>query len=196
MAIELLDDLGISDAVYQWDSNRMVRLTGDDKKATRVDFGQYNLKGETLSTEVKDLCGQKVADIPNVLLQDDRDIICYSVIDTVYEEKDAPQGCKCCGDAYVYSETINDVRLKVIGRNRPPDYIYTQTDVIRFEDFKRWVKKEIKKAVKAATDYNALDNKPSINGVVLEGYLTLSDLGLYKAAKQDIAKMFDKKKEA
>lgn len=146
MAIRLKDDFGVADAVYQWDVNRLVELDEDDKKATRVDFAQYNRKGETQSVEVKELCGKKVAEIPNVFLQDARDIVCYSVIQTIYSEDDVPDKCKCecCGDAYIYTETISSKQIHVIDRNRPSDYIYTQTEVINLEWMKKWVKKQIK----------------------------------------------------
>lgn len=44
---------------------------------------------------------------------------------------------------------------------------------------------------KAGTaDYNSIINKPSINGVTLEGELSLEDLGILEAQASDIDAMF------
>ena len=197
MAINLYDELGEDRGIFQWDTNRMVWLDEDDKRATRVDFAQYNRKGDTISTEVFTYKGKRMAMIPNVFLQDARDILAYSVRDVVCGEDEIPEGCecRCCGsDLYTYSETINVYQIQVFARNRPPDYVYVDTECINLEWWKRYVNEQIKKA--GIGDYKALENKPSINGVELEGNLTLSNLGLHKAAKKDIAKLFNKKKEA
>lgn len=192
MAIKLLDDLGVADAVYQWDTNRRVMLTEDDRMATRVDFNQYGSRGQSISAfvyENKD--GQVVADIPNILLQEDRDIVCFSVKEVTCGKEDLPVGRdyrRCGNGLYSYSETISDERIEVIGRNRPPDYVFRPTETT-WEGMKKWVKKELRKT----TDYNALRNKPKINGVVVQGNVKVSVLGGTVASEQDIDKMFEDK---
>lgn len=42
------------------------------------------------------------------------------------------------------------------------------------------------------TNYEELENLPSINGVVLLGNLTLADLGIYEAQESDIEELFKK----
>ena len=44
--------------------------------------------------------------------------------------------------------------------------------------------------VSGATDYRTLANKPTINGVVLEGDLTLADLGICEAQASEIDALF------
>lgn len=39
-------------------------------------------------------------------------------------------------------------------------------------------------------DYNVLDNKPSINGVELQGDLKLSDLGLSEMTPEMVSELF------
>lgn len=195
MAINLLDELGRKDALYQWDVNRMVVLDEDDRKATRVDFIPYRSEAEPLAVETREYMGMTVADIPNLLLQSGRDIVCYSVLEVAYEGE--PRGCcECCADGgYIYSETISEARLQVVSRNRPPDYTYSPTKVIGWESMKQWVRDQIKDAGVSGTDYDALENKPSIAGVVLEGDKALSEFGLSRASELDIDRMFDESKE-
>lgn len=40
------------------------------------------------------------------------------------------------------------------------------------------------------TNYEELENLPSINGVVLLGNLSLADLGIYEAQESDIEELF------
>ena len=42
---------------------------------------------------------------------------------------------------------------------------------------------------KSITDYNALENKPSINGAVLVGDRSLSEFGIYTIAPEDILRI-------
>ena len=46
-----------------------------------------------------------------------------------------------------------------------------------------------------AADYGDIANKPSINGVTLEGDISLSDLGLIDAQEQDIEELFREEQE-
>lgn len=43
------------------------------------------------------------------------------------------------------------------------------------------------------SDYNLIRNKPSVNGVTLEGNLTLEDLGILEAQPPDIDSLFQGK---
>jgi hypothetical protein len=40
------------------------------------------------------------------------------------------------------------------------------------------------------SDYNQLDNKPTINGVVVEGDLTLSDIGILEMSPEEVNEIF------
>lgn len=44
---------------------------------------------------------------------------------------------------------------------------------------------------KSITDYNALENKPSINGAVLVGDRSLSEFGIYTITADDILRIWE-----
>ena len=91
---------------YQWDTNRKILV--DDTSITEIHF--CNKTDDcSLVTEVVD----GVANVPNILLQDDWDIRVY---------------------AFASDYTKLEKRFKVVRRTKPADYIYTETEVKRFED--------------------------------------------------------------
>ena len=93
---------------YQWDSNRHIVV--EDPGITHIHF--CNRTDEcSLVCAVYDYEGLRVADVPNVLLQTDWDIRVYAY----------------CEDYTVISETF-----KVIRRTRPADYIYEETEILRY----------------------------------------------------------------
>lgn len=94
--------------LYQWDSNR--QLIVNDNSITEVHF--CNKTDDcSLVVTVKD----GIADIPNVLLQNSYPIKAYAYIN----------------DGYTKIEQC----FKVKARTKPSDYVYTETEVKRYEDF-------------------------------------------------------------
>lgn len=143
--------------LFQWDLHRQVRLTGDDVDATEVHFAPANSKERALVVRVKDHHGDKTADIPNSLLTVAQPINAWT---------------------WLPDQTIHNTTLKVVARNKPASYVYTPTEVMTWERIEKWVKKELKRKVEAVTDYNKLTNKPTIEGVTVEGDLTMDDFGI------------------
>ena len=98
------------DTFYQWDLNQ--KLIVDDISVNEVHFCTRACS-EALVVEVKDIDGLRVADVPNILLQKSFDLKAYAY----------------CGDGY----TIREEYFEIIERTKPTDYIYTETEVKRYE---------------------------------------------------------------
>jgi hypothetical protein len=93
------------DMFFQWDINQKVIVSNDLIK--EVHFTNASHK-EALVCEVYEEDGIRVADVPNILLQDCWDIKVYGY----------------CGECTRVSSVF-----KVIDRNKPADYVYTETEV-------------------------------------------------------------------
>lgn len=99
---------------YQWDVNRKIIVMDDT--ITEVHF--CNKTDDcSLVTEVYEEGGKRVANVPNILLQENRDITVYGYCDNCY--------------------TMVTARFKVIGRTKPADYVYTETEVKRWETIEK-----------------------------------------------------------
>ena len=97
---------------YQWDIDR--KLIVSDSGITQVHF--CNRTDDcSLVVDVKD----GLADVPNILLQDDWKINVYAY------DKNYTKHC----------QTFN-----VVKRTKPSDYVYTETEVKRYEDFEEDIK--------------------------------------------------------
>lgn len=97
--------------LYQWDLDRKVIVY--DPTIHEVHFCNKESK-HSLVTEVYELDGQRVADIPNILLQDIWPIRAYGQ----------------CGQCYVKDSTT----FNLIRRAKPDDYIYTETEIYSVEE--------------------------------------------------------------
>lgn len=103
---------------YQWDLNR--KLTVLDPEVTEVHFCN-GTDSCSLVVEVKEMtvtAGGKetkvrVVDVPNILLQSALDIRVYA----------------CHDECTSFEETF-----KVKGRTKPEDYVYTETEILRYEE--------------------------------------------------------------
>lgn len=97
--------------LFQWDVNR--RLIVEDPTINEVHFcnktGDCSLVVTTYTEDDK-----VYADIPNVLLQDRWDIRAYAY----------------CGTGYTKVEEVFEVKA----RTKPTDYVYTETEIKRYED--------------------------------------------------------------
>lgn len=95
---------------FQWDLDR--KLIISDPTITEVHF--CNKTDDcSLVVEVYEEGGQRLANVPNILLQDSWDIRVYGY----------------CGNCY----TKQMARFKVVGRTKPADYVYTETEVKNWE---------------------------------------------------------------
>lgn len=100
------------DSFFQWDLNR--RLIVEDNSINEVHFCNKT-DDSSLVCAVHTEDGLRVADVPNILLQTDWSIRAY---------------------AYCTDHTIVEEIFKVHSRNKPADYIYTETEIKNYDDLK------------------------------------------------------------
>lgn len=98
---------------WQWDLNQ--KLIVEDPEINEVHF--CNRTDDcSLVVEVYEYEGMRVADVPNVLLQDDWKIKVY---------------------AYSVDHTKHEASFKVATRSKPADYIYTETETKTWDDLEK-----------------------------------------------------------
>lgn len=124
----------------QWDLNRKIFV--EDESITQVHFA--NLSNQNaLVTEVKN----HLADVPNVLLQDYGTILIYG----------------CDGNYTKYSEAY-----RVLRREKPDNYVYTETEVLNYNNLLGRLDNLEGNIDKIIADY-LRENPPQID---LNGYAT------------------------
>lgn len=96
--------------LYQWDSNRQIQIIGSNN----IEEVHFCHRNDKTALVVKPVIQNNfiVADIPNVLLQSSEDIMVY---------------------LYAEERTIKEQVLRVQSKNRPDDYVYEQTEILRYE---------------------------------------------------------------
>lgn len=97
------------DELFQWDINRQIIVS--DASIDAVHFSNRT-DNSALVVEVKDKNGLRVADIPNILLQESWDINVYGYCNGYYTKQAA--------------------RIKVNPRTKPESYVYTETEVLNY----------------------------------------------------------------
>lgn len=124
----------------QWDLNRKIFV--EDESITQVHFA--NLSNQNaLVTEVKN----HLADVPNVLLQDYGTILIYG----------------CDGNYTKYSEAY-----RVLRREKPDNYVYTETEVLNYNNLLGRLDNLEGNIDKIIADY-LRENPPQVD---LNGYAT------------------------
>ena len=124
----------------QWDLNRKIFV--EDESITQVHFA--NLSNQNaLVTEVKN----HLADVPNVLLQDYGTILIYG----------------CDGNYTKYSEAY-----RVLRREKPDNYVYTETEVLNYNNLLGRLDNLEGNIDKIIADY-LRENPPQVD---LSGYAT------------------------
>lgn len=128
---------------FQWDLNQKVIVS---EKVDRVHFA---INGRIEATEVKEIEGQNVADVPNIILQSAGQLIVYAYV--IGEDDE---------------ETITKIQecFWIKGRPKPPDYVYTETEILSYETIRKEVD-ELEKRVKYIEE-----NGGGSGGVTLGGY--------------------------
>ena len=97
---------------WQWDYNRKL-IVDDGGACSQVHY--CNGSGDSLVCRVRTDGDQRVADVPNILLQQDKPI-----------------------KAYLYTEAADGTRTRsshlftVLARSKPEEYVYTETEVLNF----------------------------------------------------------------
>lgn len=152
--------------LYQWDTGRVVFITPDNGYIVHeVHFTTKKMEfAYVVKTYVEN--GGTYCAIPNVILQQYYDIICYEV-----RENDDGE------------ESVSSTKFDVIKRNRPEDYIYTEPE--------KYTYKELENRVKILED-NFEDVKTASD----EAAVLANEAHELAEAAQNIASSFDERFEA
>lgn len=114
-------------SLYQWDIDQ--RLIVEHDEVTEVHFSN-NLVDPALICEVYEEGGLRYANVPNILLQQPNTLLVHG----------------CCEECVRES-----VRLRVIPRAKPADYVYTETELLTFEKLQQRAEAAVVEAETAAT---------------------------------------------
>ena len=131
---------------YQWDLNRKLIVLDDD--ISEVHF--CNRTGDcSLVCEVYSIDGIYLVNVPNVLLQSDWPINVY---------------------AYDGSYTKHSESFKIVKRTKPTDYVYTETEIKRYEDLEERITALEENGVSADVDlsdyYTKTETDDAIAGAI------------------------------
>ena len=140
--------------LYQWDTGREVKV--DNVNVCEVHFASCNSDCAFVTVPV-----DGIAPIPNELLQSANNFVIYAVCES--------DTCE---------QTVEQLRVFVKERAKPDDYVYTETEVFSYKKLETRVKTLEQSSGVADLNYDALVNKPMINGVELNGNLSTEDLGI------------------
>lgn len=103
--------------LYQWDTGRVILVEPDTGYTIHeVHFTTKKMEFAYV-VNTYDENGSTYAKIPNIILQQYQDIICYEV----RENEDG-------------EESVSSTTFDVIKRNRPVDYVYTETEQYTYKE--------------------------------------------------------------
>lgn len=137
------------DELFQWDINRQIIVS--DASIDAVHFSNRT-DNFSLVVEVKEENGLRVADIPNILLQESWDINVYGYCNGYYTKQAA--------------------RIKVNPRTKPESYVYTETEVLNYNTVMEKIDRVENNIGEAVNDY--LIKNPVV--VDLSNYYTKSQV--------------------
>lgn len=104
--------------LYQWDTNQTISIGGLDTSDEIVFHFCNRISNEALVV-TSSVVGDKIeASIPNILLQQAYPIIAY-----LYKPIDEDSG-----------RTTHTIQIPVVPRQKPEDYIYTETEVLNYKN--------------------------------------------------------------
>ena len=135
--------------LFQWDINRQIIVS--DASIDAVHFCNRT-DVSALVVEVKEKNGLRVADVPNILLQESWDINVYGY----------------CGGHY----TKQAAKIKVNPRCKPESYVYTETEVLNYNTVMEKIDRVENNIGEAVSDY--LIKNPVV--VDLSDYYTKSQV--------------------
>lgn len=135
--------------LFQWDINRQIIVSD-----ASIDAVHYSNRTDNsaLVVEVKEKNGLRVADIPNILLQESWDINVYGYCNGYYTKQAA--------------------RIKVNPRTKPESYVYTETEVLNYNTVMEKIDRVENNIGEAVNDY--LIKNPVV--VDLSNYYTKSQV--------------------
>lgn len=130
----------IGSLLYQWDTGRKVKIASPN--CINVDEVHFtNDMQDALVVEPKSADNVYYAEIPNILLQDKRNIKVYVVMHTENGER-----------------TVCSRGLTVNSRQKPADYIYTETEVKSYEKLDQRIK-ALEETAALTAPQNLTDNE-------------------------------------
>lgn len=106
--------------LWQWDLDRQVKIRTTEA-ITRVDFAQEGVE-PALPVDVEEFDGYFIANVPNIQLQETKNI-------TVYVKKDGA--------------TIGSWKYPIVKREKPSDYVYTETEIRSFDKLAQELRERI-----------------------------------------------------
>ena len=133
---------------YQWDIDR--KLIVDDATIAQVHFCNRTDDCSLVCKTYKEN-GLVLVNVPNVLLQDNWRINVY---------------------AYDGKYTKHSDRFEVIPRSKPDDYVYTETEILRWERLESRIDEIEENGVSGEMIQNTVDKYLKDNPIDLEGYAT------------------------
>ena len=131
---------------YQWDLDRKIIVS--DASISQVHFCNKT-DDEALVVEVYELDGKRVADVPNILLQNVWRICVY---------------------AWDSNYTKHMARFDVVERSKPATYVYTETEILNYETLLEKIEK-MDSDIAGVVDEYLKENPPEIE-VDLSDYYT------------------------
>lgn len=129
---------------YQWDLDR--KLIVEDASITQVHFCNKT-DDESMVVEVRDEDGKRVADVPNILLQDVWRICVYG---------------------YDKNYTKHLERFDIVPRSKPQSYVYTETEVLNYNTLLDRINK-VDEDIEGVVEEFLEANPPQVD---LRGYAT------------------------
>lgn len=136
--------------LYQWDTGRIAVVRPDtDAVIHEVHFTNKNMSyAYVVSTYEKD--GVVLVAIPNAILQQENNVICYEITKTDSGEM-----------------TVAQTDLTMHKRNKPQDYAYTEGELKNFDRLETLIPSKLSQLEQdvelGASDYNTLENIPIRN---------------------------------
>ena len=146
--------------LWQWDSGRKVEIK--PKAGSTVDAVHF-FNGTTENAKVGILKDDGSAEIPNVFLQSSNNVVVYSVM--VNESGE---------------QTTESVVFSVNRREKPDDYVYTETEVLKWESLDERLKK-VEEGGEADGSHYPIKRIESLDTEHIENLVNLRDLesGIY-----------------
>ena len=129
---------------YQWDLDR--KLIVEDASINQVHFCNKT-DDESMVVEVRDEDGKRVADVPNILLQD------------VW---------RICAYGYDSNYTKHMARFDVVARSKPQSYVYSETEVLNYNTLLERINK-VDEDIEDVVEEYLEANPPQVD---LTGYAT------------------------
>lgn len=145
--------------LWQWDTGQ--KLIVEDEKISEVHFCD-GINSLALVCEVYELDGERVVNIPNVILQDNCDMNVYAFV----ANEDG-------------SFTEHRKILKVNKRSKPADYVYTETELKSYEALEKQINDVSKKVDNMGGGLTEADVKKLINeelGAINEQLAALTEV--------------------